>query len=316
MAGGVKCWGDNAYGQLGDGTTTDSLTPVDVIGLASDVAAVDAGFSHTCARTTAGGVKCWGDNFSGQLGDGTTTDQAAPVDVSGLTSGVAAIAAGGAHTCALTTEGGLKCWGHNFYGQVGDGSTTASRPTPVDVSGLTSGVAAVVAGDSHTCALTTAGGVKCWGQNYYGELGDGTTCCGDPSHRATPANVSGLTSGVATIAAGTHHTCALTSAGGAKCWGNNQYGQLGDGTTCCSETQSRIVPVDVVALGKTAAGDADCNEAVDSIDALLILQLVAGLVPSLGCQSDADVNWSGQTDTIDALLLLQYVAGLIESLPQ
>jgi alpha-tubulin suppressor-like RCC1 family protein len=236
-AGGVKCWGANWDGQLGDGTTTGRTTPVDVSGLTSGVAAIATGSYHTCAVTTGGGVKCWGYNNYGQLGDGTTTDRNTPVDVSGLTSGVAAIAAGESHTCALTAGGGVKCWGRNSGGQLGDGTTT-DRTTPVDVSGLTSGVAAIAAGGYHTCALTAGGGVKCWGRNSYGQLGDGTT-----TNRNTPVDVSGLTSGVNAIAAGSYHTCALTMDGGARCWGHNLYGQLGNG-----KSGYHTIPVDVSGL--------------------------------------------------------------------
>src|ERR1043166_7251965 len=108
------------------------------------------------------------------LGDGPPPDRHTLVAVSGLASGVRAIAAGGAHTCALTSTGGVKCWGSNFYGMLGDGTTT-DRLTPVAVSGLASGVRAIAAGVDHTCALTRGDGVKCWGGNGNGQLGDGTT---------------------------------------------------------------------------------------------------------------------------------------------
>ena len=247
-AGGVKCWGWNYHGQLGEGTNKDRPTPVDVSGLSSGVSAIAVGGAHTCALISAGGVKCWGANSTGQLGNGTQTDSLTPVDVSGLSSGVSAIAVGGAHTCALTSAGGVKCWGANSTGQLGNGTQTDSL-TPVDVSGLSSGVTAIATGDAHTCALTSAGGVKCWGLNEHGELGNATVGYCDLGQEEqfkcslTPVEVSGLSSGVTAMATGDAHTCALTSAGGVKCWGGNGFGQLGDGSTA-----ARFAPVDVSEL--------------------------------------------------------------------
>ena len=185
---------------------------------------IEAGWHHTCALTTAGGVNCWGNNHDGQLGDGTEVDRVTAVDVVGLMSRVNAIAAGERHTCALTTGGGVKCWGNNHDNQLGDG-TVNDRVTPADVMGLTSGVRAITAGERHTCALTTGGGVKCWGKNHDGQVGDGTAI-----NRRTPADVVGLTSGIKTITAGGQHTCALNPKY-VQCWGDNEDGQLGDGTT-------------------------------------------------------------------------------------
>ncbi len=236
-SGGVKCWGDNEYGQLGDGTNTDRNTPVDVSNLTSGVSAIDVGGYHTCALTPSGGVKCWGSNWWGQLGDGTNTDRNTPVDVNGLTSGVSFVSVGDGHTCAMITNGGAKCWGANYNGALGDGTNT-DRYTPVDILGLTSGVSALSTGGSHTCALTSSGGAKCWGGNGWGELGDGTN-----TSRNRPAAVNGLTSGVSAISAGNSHTCALTTSGGAKCWGYNHDGQVGDGTNT-----DKNMPVDVFGL--------------------------------------------------------------------
>jgi alpha-tubulin suppressor-like RCC1 family protein len=233
-AGAVKCWGDNEYGQLGDGTTTSKPTPTAVSGLSSGVIAISAGGAHTCALTNAGRVECWGENGEGQLGDGTTTNKPTPTAVSGLSSGVIAISAGELHTCALMSAGEVKCWGENGSGQLGDGTTT-NKPTPTAVSGLSSGVIAVSAGGSQTCALTSSGAVKCWGYNEYGQLGDGTT-----TNKSTPVGVSGLGSGVAAISAGLSYTCALKSAGGLECWGENNFGQLGDGTTTSKPTPTAV----------------------------------------------------------------------------
>ncbi len=234
-AGAMKCWGNNYYGELGDGTTTDRPSPVTVSGMASGVDAISAGDYHTCAVTTTGRAKCWGNNRNGRLGDGTTTDRHSPVTVSGMASGVDAIFAGGEHTCARMSNNQIKCWGRNLRGQLGD-NTTTDRHTPVNVIWLGSVPSAASLGWWHTCALNTGGGVDCWGANSYGQLGDGTT-----NNRYMPVDVSGLTSGVNAISAGDYHTCALMSGGGVKCWGRNADGQLGDGTTT-----DRHTPVDVV----------------------------------------------------------------------
>jgi alpha-tubulin suppressor-like RCC1 family protein len=249
-SGAVKCWGRNSSGQLGNGTTTDRYVPVAVSGLAGGVQAIAGGTYHTCALTSAGGVKCWGRNSSGQLGDGTTTKRYVPVAVSGLAGGVQAIAAGTYHTCALTSAGGVKCWGRNSSGQLGDGTTT-DRHAPVDVPALASGVTAIAVGYFHTCELTSAGAVKCWGYNRSGQLGDGTT-----TDRNAPVDVPGLASGVTAITAGGGHSCALTSAGGVKCWGSNYFGELGDGTTT-----RRLIPAAVSGLAGSVAAIAAGGEA-------------------------------------------------------
>jgi alpha-tubulin suppressor-like RCC1 family protein len=254
---------------------------VDVSGLTSGVSAISAGGFYTCAlMTQTGGVKCWGENSFGNLGNNTFTESNVPVDVWELESGVIAISAGYAHACAVTVAGGAKCWGYNGNGGLGNGSSDYMSQVPVDVAGLAAGVSFISAGTDHTCAVTQAGAVKCWGDNTYGELGDGTT-----TGSLVPVDVPDLASGVSALSAGTDHTCALTQAGGikcwgadeaddmshipvdvngladgvsaltvghyhacvllqsggGKCWGSNSYGQLGDGTT-----NLRMIPVDVV----------------------------------------------------------------------
>jgi alpha-tubulin suppressor-like RCC1 family protein len=284
-SGAVKCWGDNTYGQLGTGSTVGSLTPVDVKGLPVGVKAVAVGPYSACALTARGGVKCWGLNKFGYLGNGSTTDSRTPVDVRGLTSGVTAIAVGTSYSCALTTRMGLECWGFlinpndilanpihdtpvtlaepasgitaiavsgnicaltrgggvrcggdNTYGQLGDGSTTR-RTTFVDVVRLRSGVTAVAAGANYACAVTSGGGVKCWGDNFAGQLGNGST-----TKSSTPGDVVGLASGVAAIALSDGHACAIMATGAVKCWGD--HGLLGNGTHDGSTT-----PVDVTLGG-------------------------------------------------------------------
>jgi alpha-tubulin suppressor-like RCC1 family protein len=172
-AGAAQCWGENEYGQLGIGSTTNSAVPVTVAGLSSGVVAVSAGGDHTCALTSAGAVVCWGLNYLGQLGDGSTTDSAVPVKVAGLPSSAVAISARGSHTCAVLAGGEIACWGDNGNGQLGNGATTPSA-VPVPVLGVSSAIA-VSAGGGYTCALTSTGAVVCWGDNGNGQLGNEST---------------------------------------------------------------------------------------------------------------------------------------------
>ncbi len=211
---------------------------MDVVGLSSGVKAIAATGLSTCALTNGGGVKCWGDNQWVQLGDGTSTNRSTPVDVVGLSSGVQAVTVAGHHTCALLDSGSVKCWGFNYGGEVGDGTSGVFRSMPVNVVGLSSGVSAVAAGGAHTCALLNSGGVKCWGWNNFNQLGDGTS-----TNRLTPVDVVGLSSSVHALGSnlGNNSTCVLMSNGGVKCWGLNDYNQLGDGTTT-----NRSTPVDVL----------------------------------------------------------------------
>ncbi|MEO8134573.1 MAG: RCC1 repeat-containing protein [Betaproteobacteria bacterium] len=232
-AGAMKCWGQNVDGELGDGTQRDQFLPVTPLGLGAGVTAIAVGRYSSCALTATGGAKCWGLKALGQLGVATTANELVPNDVVGLTSGVAAIAVGDNHACAVTAPGGLKCWGYNYAGAVGDGTLT-QRNTPVDVTGLASGVTAVSGGSYHTCAVVN-GGVKCWGRNDSGQLGDGTA-----TTRPTAVDVTGLTGGVTMVAAGSNHTCALTTLGSVKCWGNSGYGQLGS-----AADYPQLTPADV-----------------------------------------------------------------------
>jgi alpha-tubulin suppressor-like RCC1 family protein len=272
-AGGVKCWGANVNGQLGDGSTASSDVPVDVAGLTSGVSAIAVGGEHTCALTSHGGLKCWGWNARGQLGIGTAIDSDAPVDVPRLAGAVSAVAAGGRHTCALMTAGGVRCWGYNEFGQLGDGTTT-DRPMPVDVVGLPSSIRAITTGGNFSCALKTDGRVACWGLNAAGQLGDGTYM-----DSPAPVDVAGLASGVSTIADGFYHACGVTTDGGVTCWGGNESGQLGIGTTGDSPTMTGVKNADGTPLIAASAGDSEKSNLLPMAIAVLVgvlLILAAG----------------------------------------
>lgn len=222
---GARCWGDNWAGQLGGGFTWRRAQPVPVADLEGPAQAIVAGDSHTCVSTGAeegqvGGVLCWG--VGDVLGDGRSDSRFRPALVSGLESGVQAIAVGRSHTCALTSSGGVQCWGQGWAGQLGDGSLEWARLTPVPVIGLQSGVQAIAAGRGHSCAVLVSGGVRCWGDNKGGQLGDGAQVSSPK-----PVDVVGLAGRTRAVAAGLGITCALAEAGGVQCWGATR---VGDGT--------------------------------------------------------------------------------------
>lgn len=206
-----------------------------------------------------GALRCWGVNFYGQLGVttniNTTTANNSPINMPALQSGVMAITGGEAHNCALLDTGGVKCWGRNYYGQLGsttNSGTNNSNLTPLDVQGLSSGVVAISAGYDHTCALLNTGGVKCWGWNRYGQLGSPVNN-GTNNVNNTPIDVQTLSSGVRAISAGYMHTCALLNTGAVKCWGLNQYGQLGSTTNSGNATAANPTPLDVQTLSSGVA---------------------------------------------------------------
>ena len=209
-----------AWSGLADRTATLALTVTAPAG--GSVTTVSAGPRSSCALNVSGQVYCWGGNDVGQLGDGTTTDRLAPTQVTGGLTFAALGTGGGPHTCGVTTSGAAYCWGFNFSGQLGDGTTT-DRLVPTAVAGgLT--FAALSEGRLHTCGVTTSGAAYCWGLNLNGELGDGTT-----TDRLVPTAVAGgLT--FAALSEGANHTCGVTTSEAAYCWGNNSLGELGDGT--------------------------------------------------------------------------------------
>ncbi|MCW1967232.1 MAG: RCC1 repeat-containing protein, partial [Anaerolineae bacterium] len=237
--GGVKCWGLNRSGQLGNNSMTNAKTPVDVVGLTSGVRAITAGWEHTCALMSAGGVKCWGLNELGQLGNNSTENSKTPVDVATLGSGVSFIVTKGDFTCAITNLGAAKCWGDNAAGQLGNDSTSNAK-TPVDVATLSSGVSTIAVNTFEACAILTTGVIKCWGG--YGEN------AGETFGSKTPVEVQALSGKMTTLMGSVNNMCGITKNGALQCWGPNYAGQLGNGERTNRETP-KASPAEVIGLG-------------------------------------------------------------------
>jgi alpha-tubulin suppressor-like RCC1 family protein len=228
--GTIKCWGYNAYGQLGIGNYISSSTPLSAGPNGFSAIAISAGNHHTCAILQDGSVKCWGGNTKGQLGIGVTNvAYNTPTAVLGIGTNVLAteIVAGAEHSCALMDDSSISCWGRSYWGQLGDGTsgTVVSSSSPVNTLPTSHSPTQLDAGYAHTCALMSDNNIECWGYDSFGQLGDG----GSNSHKNSPNAISSLGQGksATSVATGLHHTCATLNDGTISCWGDNNYNQLG-----------------------------------------------------------------------------------------
>jgi alpha-tubulin suppressor-like RCC1 family protein len=230
--GTVRCWGLNADGQLGDGTTVDRRSPVVVSGL-SGVVQIAAGLLSTCAVRTSGTVHCWGRNSTYQLGDGTVINRSAPVQVPGITS-AREVVIGLVSACARLADQSVRCWGDNREGNLGYGQTTNNSDIPVQVTGINNATQLTLL-FAHTCALLADGTARCWGFNGKGQLGNNTVMSSN-----TPAFIQNITD-IKQLSGGADHSCAVLNNGTIKCWGDNTYGQLGDATTTQRNTPANVM---------------------------------------------------------------------------
>ena len=261
--GAMYCWGENASGKLGNGTTVASSVPSPVVAtgalVGKSVNQIDVMISATCVLSVGTGpIACWGQNAYGGFGNGSSGTYTAPVltDTSGVLAGktITMIASGEYHTCALATDGRVYCWGSNSYGQLGNGATATSQLTPVavNVAGVLAGktITKIFAGGNHTCAIDSAGKLYCWGLNNSGQLGDGTT-----TNTSLPIAIgtSGVLAGKTITAGGAgNHTCVTDSANALYCWGINTYGAFGNGTTSSTASSTPVnVPLAGGLAGKT-----------------------------------------------------------------
>ena len=244
------CWGNNKSGNLGNNSTTNSLIPVAVnttgVLAGKTIKQISAGTSHTCAIASDNKAYCWGNNKSGNLGNNSTTNSLIPVAVN--TTGVLAgktikqISAGSSHTCAIASDDKAYCWGNNNFGVLGNGSTVnSSVPVAVNTTGVLAGktIKQISAGSSHTCAIASDDKAYCWGNNNFGVLGNGSTV---NSSVPVAVNTTGVLAGktIKQISAGSSHTCAIASDDKAYCWGNNNFGVLGNGSTVNSSVPVRV----------------------------------------------------------------------------
>jgi alpha-tubulin suppressor-like RCC1 family protein len=224
--GTMYCWGANSFGQLGDKTKNNKKVPTASIAVEKKVLQVSTGWDHTCVIIQDNSLQCWGYNIFGTLGDGTTVSKTMPTEVS-IEGGEAVmqVVTGGLHTCALSVDGMLYCWGYNNDGQLGDGTST-NKLVPQKIIVNNGKKIKKVASMFHTCVISDDDTVWCWGNNLYGQIGDGTT-----TNRFVPTKIDiGDERAVTQIVVGLYHTCARLDDNAMKCWGGNDAGELGTGT--------------------------------------------------------------------------------------
>lgn len=248
----VRCWGSDLYGGLGNGATGSTAAPGAAMVLPAPSTAIDVSmrYHHGCVVLTGGAVSCWGYNYDGQLGIGSTVDQTVPQPPVALPSPGAAlkVATGNYHTCALLTDGKVTCWGWGANGRLGNNLSSSVTTPPAPITLPSPGTATAIAvGDDHTCALLTGGGVACWGANSRGQLGQG-----DVTQRAVPTLVTLPSPGTATaISAGEDMTCAVLTGGSVSCWGDGSNGEVGNGQRGAFSSPS--APLDLPAPGTAVA---------------------------------------------------------------
>lgn len=259
LNGHLDCWGEGGSGQLGNGTTVGSVSPVAVQDI-NEAAEVSAGTRHTCAVLSSGQVDCWGAGESGQLGDGTTNKSDTPVKVMSVSHAVA-VTAGDEDACALLSNHEIDCWGADGEGELGNGTTKETQDKPVKVKGISDAIG-VSAGFEHTCALLAGGHVDCWGDDEFGQLGNGST----ELDSEVPVEVQDI-SNATEVSGGREFTCARLSSGHVDCWGDNREGELGNGTTEGTDTPVEvpgITEATIVIAGRAhtcaqlASGHIDC----------------------------------------------------------
>ena len=238
LDGKVYCWGDGLNGKLGNGSTNSSLIPIQVTGMSSGATQISASDDHVCA-IQSGGVKCWGNGLTGALGNGLANESYIPVAVSGLTSGVTKITSGYQQSCALKGST-TYCWGYNQYGTIGDG-TTSQRNTPVSLSGLATALKDINLGHGTACGINTSNGLVCWGRNTDWQVGNNSAT---NDIQVTPSAVKGLTKLITSVVSTTGHSCAIAQYGRMFCWGDNTYGQIGNGEAISSTTAIQTTQLD------------------------------------------------------------------------